>query len=325
MSGHSSLDQATLLELWELANEAEIASKGQSRALKNIYISASSSKGKTVLHIKNQSGKAFSRFFHWLSRWINKSSYRLAPGSKCAEELKRLHEKTSDLSEASLIKAIVASSLCSDGMSAEDVLVKIKAGCRVVNLLLQHTMEHKLENAMEANQEDIKLFFGRLFLPSWGLTDARKAEIQRASEELKHAQTTAENKFLDVIEKIQAYLDAATAQLNVAMTGKEEAEELLNKARSARTADSLQHAAMKAKECANAADDAVSLARDIVKQADAVIKVLESEENQPILNFIEIEKLKKFREIVNIVGQTAEYAQTAKDAAAEVMKLARSA
>ncbi len=325
MSGHTSLDQQTLLELWALANEAEIASKGQSRALKNVYICTTSSKDKTVLHVKNQAGSSFARFFHWLKRWVNKKSFMIAPGSTCAQQLKLLHKKTADLNEAALIKAIVESSLCSDGTSAEDVLKKIKTGCRIVNLLLQHTMEHKLESSLENNQEDVKLFFTTLFLPSWGLTDARKAEIQRAADELKNAQAIAENKFLDVIEKIQAYLDAATAQLNVAMTGKEEAEELLSHAKASQSADTLQHSAMKAKDCANAADDAVSFVRDIVKQADELINALEREEGQSIINFSEIEKLKKFREIVNIVGQTAEYAQTAKNAASEVMKLARSA
>lgn len=310
MAGHSSLDQGTLQELWKIAQEAEEATKNVKRVFKNIFIRTYRS------HLQVHKEQGFMDFFY---RYFFKKSYVLEPGSPTAQLLMQLNSKTIDLSEQSLIKAIASSPICKDGLMVHDVLAKIKSGCRTVNHILQHAMERKIEHAIEEKQEGIKLFFSGLFLPNWGLADARRAEIQRAADELKRAQAAAMSKSIDNKQKIQAYLDAATAQLNVAMTGKEEAEEILKQAKAGRTIDTVEVAALKAKECAQSADEAVFHLQDIVRQADSIVK---SKETNPILNFGEIEELKRMREILNILGQVAEYAQSAKNAASEVVKLA---
>lgn len=323
MAGHASLDQSTLLELWNLANECEVATKGHPRAIKNIYIRAITSGEKAHLHVQYERGTGFAQLISWLHRFLNKKSYEIKDGSPVANLLQQLHNKTVDLSEAALIKAIGASSLCKEGgLGAFDVLTKIKKGCRTVNLILQHILEHKLEKTIEPRQESLKLFFSGLFLPSWGLTDARMAEIQRAAEELQRAQAVAANKNVGIVEKIQAYLDAATAQLNVAMTGKEEAEELLSRAKCGHLLEDPNIAAIKASDSSTAADSAASQVNEIVKLADALVKAKEASPSKAILNFGQIEELKKFREIINVVGQVAEYAQAAKKAAYEVSRLA---
>lgn len=322
MPGHSSLDQSTLLELWKLANECEVATKGHPRAIKDVYIRAISHEQKLSLRVQYESGKGFAHFLNLLNRFLNKKYYCIKDGSLLANLLQDLHQKTLDLSEAALIKAIGSSTISKEGIPAFDVLTKIKTGCRTLNLLLQHILERKLESTVEPRQESLKLFFSGLFLPSWGLTDARMAEIQRASEELERAVAAASNKNIGIVEKIQAYLDAATAQLNVAMTGKEEAEELLSRAKSGHLYEGLDIAATKAGNSAMAADGAVSQVNEIVKLADALVKAKEATPSRAILNFGQIEELKKFREIINVVGQVAEYAQGAKKAASEVAKLA---
>lgn len=310
MVAHSSLDQAALVVLWKLSVDAENASKGSLKGFKNIFIRTYRSQ----LQVHREQG-----FADWCYRYFFKKNYVLEPGSPTAQLLLQLHNNTQDLSESALVKAISSSTLCKDGLTVQDVLSKIKAGCRMVNHILQHAMEHKIERAIEEKQENIKIFFSNLFLPNWGLADARKAEIQRAADELRRAQAASINKSIDIKQKIQAYLDAATAQLNVAMTGKEEAEHLLKQAKDGRTIDSVEVTALKARECAQSADEAVFQVQDIVKQAESIVK---SKTDQPILNFDEVEELKRMREILNILGQVAEYAQAAKDAASEVVKLA---
>jgi hypothetical protein len=183
-------------------------------------------------------------------------------------------------------------------------------------------MERKIENALESRQEAIKMHFSGLFLPTWGLSDTRKAEMQRAQDELKHAQEVALNKFAGIVEKVQAYLDAATAQLNVAITGKQEAEQLLQQVKNSTGTEGLDIAVQKAKECAKSADEAVNYVNTIARLADELVKVKQAQASQLNLNFGEIDELKKFREIVNVEGEVAEYAQAAKVAALEVDKLA---
>ncbi len=317
MPNPSSLDQVALMQLWKLAQDVETALGGQKVSWKHVYIRTCMYKGEQALEIKHEDG-----FFHWLMRGFNKQNYVIKAGSSTATLLKKLHDDTADRDEKALFNAVTASSIPQNGMSMDDIVVKIKIASRVVNQIIQHTMERKVENALEKNQEGIKLFFSTLFLPNWGLADARRAEMIRAQEEFSRAQEAATNKFIGIVEKVQAYLDAATAQLNLAMTQKEEAEQLLQQARGASSLENLQLAAQKAKECELAAENAVQQGGDILKQADSLVKAKEAEAKQPILNFTEVEEFKKFREIVNVVGEAAEYAQSAKNAATQVVQLA---
>lgn len=313
MGGHSALDQATLKDLWKIAQDCEKALKGHVPSYKNIYIRTNDKR----LEVRYEDG-----ILSWFGRLLKRKQYQIAPNTATAILLKELHNKTCDLSEAALIKAIDASTLCKGGVAAYDVLTKIKAGCRTLNSILQHTLERKLEKAQEVRQEGIKHFFSGLFLPSWDLKDARKAEIARAQEEFRRAQAQAVDAFTGIVQKIQGYLDAALAQLNVAMTGKEEAETILSNALNAHTVETIQQAALRVKECTTSAEEAVMMLKEITKQADDLVKREESKEQKPILNFGEIEELKKFREIVNVAGQAEEYANSAKIAASQVEKLA---
>ncbi len=314
MGQHTTFDQETLRDLWRLAKETEVATKWQSHHLEHIYLCTS----KGELQIREEKGliKSILRFF-------NKKWYVIEAGSPTAENLRKIHDKTADLSEQTLVKAISASSLVREEVSINEVLDKIKSACRIVNLILQHIMEHKVEHAVESRQEEIKLFFNNLFLPSFGVSDARRGETVRAYEELRRAHTMASNQSLGIVEKVQGYLDAAVAQLNVAMSGKEEAQHILNQANNARSQESLDVCAARAKECAGSADEALKLVTEIAKQADILVKAKASSENQPVLNFGEIEELKKIREIINVVGQVAEYAESAKNAASRVVNLSR--
>ncbi len=319
MPSHNLLDQATLVELWNLARAADAATQGH--GIDHVYIRTRSNKGQMALDVCYEGGGLFTRFCNWLGRLFNKKYYIISQDSLTATLLNQLHNKTIDLDEATLVKAIESSTIQKESQTAYNALTKIKNCCRTINAILQRISEHKVENAIEPKQEGIKLFFTSLFLPSWGLTDIRKAEMQRAQEELRRAQETATNKLVKVVGKIQAYLDAATAQLNVAMTGKEEAEQLLQKAKNSPTQENLALNAAKAQESATAAEDAQNIASEIAKQADILVKAAENAPSQPILNFGEIEELKKFREIVNVAGEAAEYAQSARNAATEINRL----
>ncbi len=322
MTKYAALDQTTLLELWKIACDTEIAANGKRPPYKNLYIYTESIKGQKNLRVQNEGGTILTRFMRSMGRFLNKRAYMLTPGSPTAELLKQLHDKTCDLDESTCLKAINSSNLSKNGLSANDILNKIKFSCRCVNHILQHVMERKLENSLESRQESIKIFMTSLLMPTWGLGDIRKAETQHAHEELRRAQEAAASKVVSIIEKIQFYLDAATAQLNVAMTGKEEAEDLLQRARIARSQDNLNINAAKAQECASAADEASNQVTSIAMQADQLVRAKTQEEKQPILNFSEVEELKKIREILNVVGQVAEYAQAARNAASEINKLA---
>lgn len=322
MPGHSTFDQTTLLDLWKLVRDCDIATKGHRHSLKNIYIRTQTVNGQKCLCVRNENGGLFSRFIHWCSRSLNHKSYTITNDSSTTWLLRQLHDKMADLSESALMKAISTSTIVTDGLSENEVLTQIKIGCRRLNHILQHIMERKVEKALESRQEAIVVLFSGLFLPNWDLADARKAEIQRAADELRRAQSAAKDMVISTSDKIQGYLDAACAQLNVAMTGKEEAEHLLKQAKSGHSIETLDQVAQKANECANDADQASIQVAGIIKQADELVKTKEKQPNQPILNFGEIEELKKFREIVNVVGQVAEYAQSARNLAAEVAKLA---
>lgn len=124
-----------------------------------------------------------------------------------------------------------------------------------------------------------------------------------------------------VIEQLEAFLQQATGELQIAKKQRKIAEDLLAQAKDPRKASQRGLILESAQIAVLEAEKTDSNLKSILQQAHDLVKDDEESPDRPFFNFKEIKELKEFRDIVNAEGEAAEEAYAARQALSEIENL----